>query len=154
MSKRFINVFNDSYELYEFCVKNEWTNLDYEEWSECGGELAFFEGDPDIIKIDGVTGYFCECGDVVFYYFDEWYGDARAMLEAFYNAHQTGVTLGGYSWMSGHNPEGVVDLDAEGGNLWDAWDELETGIAWRGGAGYVYFLFDWTEWAEKHLQTA
>lgn len=140
----FINVLEDSYELYELCKQEEWTTAeDYDEFVENGGELAFFEGDPDIIKIDGEIGYFCEMGNKVFYYFDEFHGEAKSLLKAFFGAFETGISMGGWSWLSGENPEGFEDV--EGG--WDAWDKISTGIAYRGGAGYSYALLD----CEKYM---
>lgn len=147
--KEFINVLEDSYTLWEYCVANDFTEMEYEEWSERGGDLSFFDGDPDMVKVDGWTGYFCECGDKVFYYFDDCFDHtAEVMLRAFFEAFRTGITLGGESWVSGENPEGVSDVD--GDYIWDEWDSLETGIAFRGGAGYWYRITDWTEWLEAH----
>ena len=62
--KQFVNVLNDPSILYDYCVKEGYTDEDYENWDF----LTFFEGDPDLIKVDGDEGYFCECGDIVFYY--------------------------------------------------------------------------------------
>ena len=146
--KQFINVFEDSYELYEYCKEQGYTDCDYDDWL-CDGPLGFFEGDPDMIKIDGEVGYFCECGDKVFYYFDEWRtNNAEKILRAFFGAYRTGISLGCTSWIDGEDPEGVyADSDIQN---WDAWDKIENGIAWRGGAGYCYWITDWTEWLAMH----
>lgn len=151
----FINVFEDSYPMWEYCKEQGYTDCDYDDWL-CDGPLGFFEGDPDMIKIDGQVGYFCKCGDKVFYYFDEWRtNNAEKMLRAFFKAYRTGISLGGVGYAVGDNPEGVKDV--EGHYLWDKWEKLETGIAFRGGGGYSYWISDWTEWLamqQSELQVA
>ena len=135
-----VNVLEDSYPLWQYCRENDFTDMDYEEWYQSGGELSFFEGDPDIIKVHGNTGYFCRCGNTVFYYFDDMMThDAEYLLKEFYNAFETGVTLGGYSWIKGDLPKGVSNAACI--QNWDAFDKINTGIAWRGGAGYIYNIF-------------
>lgn len=135
-----INVMEDSYPLWQYCRENCITDMDYEDWYQNGGELSFFEGDPDIIKVHGNTGYFCRCGNTVFYYFDDMMThDAEYLLKQFYNAFETGVTLGGYSWIKGVLPKGVSNAACI--QNWDAFDKINTGIAWRGGAGYIYNIF-------------
>ena len=136
----FVNVLEDSYPLYEYCIENKLTDMNYEDWYQDCGELSFFEGDPDIIKVHGDTGCFCRCGNIVFYYFDDMMThDAEYLLRTFYNAFDTGITLGGYSWIKGDLPKGVSN--AECIQNWDTFDKINTGIAWRGGAGYVYKIF-------------
>lgn len=141
--KQFVNVLNDPSILYDYCVKEGYTDEDYENWDF----LTFFEGDPDLIKVDGDEGYFCECGDIVFYYLDDFTGKGEKMLQAFFKAFRTGITLGGNSWISGEVPAGINDSDEI--QNWDAWEKIETGIAWRGGAGYTYNIYDFTEWEDK-----
>lgn len=142
----FINVLEDSYSLWELCKDEGWTECDYEEFDA----LEFFEGDPDMIKVNGDLGYFCECRGKVYYYFDDWYGSAEDILRKFFETFKTGITLGGESWVSGVNPEGVEDITE---NHWETWENMETGIAYRGGAGYVYWISDWSEWQRKNLHT-
>lgn len=145
--KEFINVLEDSYPLYEYCKENGFTELDYEDWYNNGGELGFFDGDPDMIKVNGEIGYFCECGDKVFYYFDDCFEyNAEMILIAFFGAYRTGITLGGESWVSGYDPDEVETIE----NGWNGWDVTETGIAYRGGAGYCYWLTDWSKWLESN----
>jgi hypothetical protein len=142
-NKQFINVFDDPMALYDFCVENQYTDCKtYEEWFDGGGDLTFFEGDPDMIKVNGEIGYFCECGDVVFFYFDDW-GDhnAETILKGFFGAFQTGITLGGNSWISGDLPKGCSDDQCL--QNWEMWDKIQTGIAYRGGAGYFYTIQSW-----------
>lgn len=154
----FINVFEDSYPLYELCKAEGWTSCeDYEEFYQSGGELQFFEGDPDMIKIDGEVGYFCKCGDTVYYWFDEWFHhNALVVLEKFFDTYKTGITIGGVGYACGENPEGVKDVyggskDPQGRYIWDIWEQMETGIAFRGGGGYTYWISDWSEWADANL---
>ena len=141
----FINLCNDDYPLWEVCKENGWTDLSYDEWYERDGALAFFEGDPDMIRFNNWVGYFAECDGKVFYYFDDFTGEVEQILRAFFDAFETGVTIGGYSYAHGEKPKGVATV--EGG--WDAWEKIEVGIAFRGGAGYTYWLTDWSEWLKN-----
>lgn len=145
---KFINVSEDSYPLWEFCKKEGFTDSDYDTWYNNGGELQFFEGDPDMIKINGLVGYFAKCGDVVFYYFDEFYGNAEKMLRKFFRQYETGTTLGGESWIAGSDPWGVTDIEE---NHWEQWRKMQTGIAYRGGAGYTYWASDWHKYYNRYI---
>lgn len=154
----FVNVFEDSYPLYELCKSNGWLGdctKSYDDFYNNGGELGFFEGDPDMIKIDGRTGYFCECQGKVYYYFDDFTGECLEMLQKFFGTYETGITLGGVGYAFGDNPDGVVDIyggikDCRKRYIWDVWDETEYGIAFRGGGGYSYWLTDWSEWVRMN----
>lgn len=44
----------DSSELYEICKDYGWTDCEYEDFDV----LSFFDGDPDMIHINGQVGYF------------------------------------------------------------------------------------------------
>lgn len=146
----FINVYEDSYPLYELCRKEGWTtSKTYDEWFENDGELSFFEGDPDVIKINGVTGYFCRLNNVVFYYFDNFYGNAEKMLRKFFDSKMTGITLGCESFCYGPNPWGVTDITE---NHLETFKEIQTGIAYRGGAGYSYYVSDWTKYYNRYIK--
>lgn len=129
----FINVCEDSYRLFEYCKENGFTDCqDFEEWSEDCNDLAFFEGDPDMIKIDGETGYFCLCGDVCFFYMDAWDDSkVRGILRDFFAAGSM-ANCGYYSkFIPAVNfPESCQN--------WETWHSLKNGIAYRGGAGYFY----------------
>lgn len=145
----FINVFEDSYPLFELCKKENLTDCKtFDEWMESCGELQFFEGDPDIIKINGSQGYFARVGDKVFYYFDEFYGNAEKMLRKFFSSYKTGSTLGGESICYGSNPWGVVDITE---NHWERFYKMQTGIAYRGGAGYSYWVSDWSKYYNRYV---
>ena len=143
----FINVMENSYSLWEYCKQNNWTEDTYEDFFEGGGDLAFFEGDPDMIKVHGNVGYFSLCGNKCFYWFDDWTGEAEAMLKAFYAACETGVTLGGAHYRIGEAPAGVVE--SEQIQNWSSWEKINTGIAWRGGAGYHYHIQAWGNWLAR-----
>lgn len=151
MEKKFINVWMNPIELFDYCERSgfldEGETLD--EWFDNGGELQFFEGDPDIIKIDGGTGFFCECGDTVFYWFDTWEDDAEDLLRRFFEGIQTGVKHG-YSYMTGKMHESIKMAEKQS---WEEFDKIENGIAWRGGAGYHYTIFEDVK-EENKLQTA
>ena len=155
----FYNVFNDSYPLYELMKQQGWLNVSsYKEFEEYGLALGFFEGDPDMIKIGGEIGYFCKCGDGVYFYFDDFSGEAETMLKKFFDTYETGITIGGVGYARGVNPEGVTDVyggdkDPKGRYIWDIWDEMETGIAFRGGGGYTYWISDWSEWFKTNIST-
>lgn len=137
----FVNVLEDCFTLWEYCKENNFTDSDYEDFYQAGGDLQFFEGDPDIIKVHGETGFFALCGDVCFYWFDDWKHEAETILKAFFNSFETGITLGGEHYRIGTAPAGVVE-SSEIQN-WDAWEKIKTGIAWRGGAGYHYHIQAW-----------
>lgn len=151
----FINVFEDPYPLYELCKAEGWTRCnDYEEFYQNAGELMFFEGDPDMIKVNGEVGYFCEIRGTVYYWFDEWNHGAEDILKKFFETYKTGITIGGVGYACGMNPEGVKDVIAENGQrVWDVWEGMETGIAFRGGGGYTYWISDWSEWQKANLHT-
>lgn len=72
----------DSYELYEICKENGWADCEYEDFDV----LEFFEGDPDMIRVDGQIGYFWynEENDTIYYYFDEWGHNIGSILRDFY----------------------------------------------------------------------
>lgn len=153
----FYDVAEDCYPLWELYKKNKWTDCNFDEFeneSEC---LDFFEGDPDMIKIDGRLGYFAKLGDKVFYYFDN--DDLHPhkhfvedMLRKFFSTYETGISLGGEGYAIGLNPQGVYDVHGDGNSpIWDKWEKLETGIAYRGGGGYSYWISDWKEWADLNL---
>lgn len=147
----FINVFEDSHPLYELMKAEGWTEAkNYEDFYQNGEELQFFEGDPDMIKVNGCLGYFCLCRGNVYYYFDDICGSAEEILRTFFSAFKTGVTLGGEGYACGFNPDGVTDVCE---NHRETWDKMETGIAFRGGGGYSYWISDWSEWQRKNLHT-
>lgn len=51
---RAINILENPGEFYDLCVKEGWTDESEEDFDE----LAMFEGDPDMIRVNGKTGYF------------------------------------------------------------------------------------------------
>lgn len=143
----FINLLEDSYPLYELCRKNSWTSYEtFEKFYQNSGELDFFEGDPDMIKIDGEYGYFFKYGETVFYWIEWKHDAAEMMLKKFFATFKTGITRGGESYCYGENPPGVVDIKKD---HWKIWERMDTGIAYRGGAGYTYWISDWSEWLEE-----
>lgn len=146
----FYNVLNNDYPLFELCEKNGWINEDSDEEFDA---LSFFEGDPDMIKVNGETGYFYKNGKDIFYWFDCWgtSEEVESILSAFFIAFETGTTIGGESWISGKTPRFVEQISGKDDKyIWDIWDETQTGIAYRGGAGYFYRLFNFDKWLEKY----
>ena len=109
----------DSYELYEICKENGWADCEYEDFDV----LEFFEGDPDMIRVDGQIGYFWynEENDIIYYYFDEWGHNIGSILRDFYKKR-----LHKEYW--------------PGMQSWEYFDTHNC-IAYRGGSGYVYSLF-------------
>lgn len=109
----------DSSELYEICKDYGWTDCEYEDFDV----LAFFEGDPDMIRIDGQIGYFWyhESTDTIFYYFDEWGSRVGSILRDFYKKRL-------------HKERWEFD------NPWEYFDTHNC-IAYRGGSGYLYSMF-------------
>ena len=139
----FKNICNYYEDFYDLCKENGWTDSSYEDWYNNGEELQFFEGDPDMIKVNGNIGYFAKIDDTVWFWFDDYDSTAEMMLRKFFSCYQTGITLGGESWIAGTTPDCVVTK-----NSWKEWEEIETGFAYRGGAGYCYWITDWSEWLE------
>lgn len=109
----------DSYELYEICKENGWAACEYEDFDV----LEFFEGDPDMIRVDGQIGYFWynEENDTIYYYFDEWGHNIGSILRDFYKKRL--------------HKEYWPDMQS-----WEYFDTHNC-IAYRGGSGYVYSLF-------------
>lgn len=140
-SLQFVNLLENPFPLWEYCTENNFTDLSYEEWYQGGGDLSFFEGDPDMVKIDGETGFFAHCGDKVFFWIENYTGKAEKILRAFFTAFEVGITRGGESWMSGHLPKGCSG--AKELQSWQMWERLNCGIAYRGGAGYTYTIQSW-----------
>ena len=152
----YINVLENPEPLFELCKQEGWTDADLVDDFD---ELSFFEGDPDMVKVNGRKGYFAKIDDTVFYWFDndvwidEVVGEAvvrtsavEILLRGFFESFQTGVTIGGESYAHGTSPEGVFTH-----NSWDFWRGVRNGIAFRGGAGYTYWITDWSEWLENRL---
>lgn len=130
--QKFINVAQDSYELYEYMKENGFTDETFEEFEEDGGELSFFEGDPDMIKLDGETCYFALCGDIVFYYADHFIADrVQGILRDFFAPGKM-VHYGYYRYYAHEKT-----VKAENCN-WDTFDALPNVMAYRGGCGYTY----------------
>lgn len=86
-------------------------------------ELRFFEGDPNIMKIAGCTGYFFkdDAGNV-WYYFEGNSRDAERILRAFFE---------------GERPK-------KGLQTWDAWEEIKTGIAYMANTNWgIYDIYNY-----------
>lgn len=93
-----------------------------EEMDLCGTDniLDFFEGDPDILKIDGKNILFTEIAGVIVYIDPEFFFDEKMIenkLSSFFNGEAKPI-------------EGIS------GNM----DTMQNGICFRGGSGYVYSL--------------
>ena len=151
LNKEVINVSENPIELYDWCVENKCLNddeNDYDSWFQNNGDLRFFEGDPDMVKIGKEIGYFFDTGDKVFLWmFDEdCYDAAEKLVSAYCNAFESKVTRGGESYRIGSMPNGMQSTTE---NNWHTWEKLNFGIAWRGGAGYVYDIIDCSRFAES-----
>ncbi len=118
---RTVNVCECDYELYELAVREGWYEGDREDFDT----LSLFEGDPDMIRVDGQVGYFFHYADndTVYYWFDEWRGlhNIGAILTRFFE-HRLGK-------------EYTEDVQS-----WH-WFDHHNGIAYRGGMGYVYSIY-------------
>lgn len=135
-TKIFCNVAEDSYPLYLYCKENQFTSAEsYDEFYENGEELQFYEGDPDMIKLNGEIGYFADCGEYMFYYFDGDQNDCNIIEEMLKQSLS-------------HEACELVENGDELQN-WKAWDKMQTGMAYRGGRGYVYFISDWHKFVES-----
>lgn len=135
----YINVIEEPTALYDYMRKYDFLDDDApEEMPENFDKLIWFEGDPDIIKYDGYRGYFdfspvdTKRENICFVWFDcyteeEWQGVVD-LLDKFWN-HQ------------------LVNPQKE---TWEIFDKLETGVAYRGGVGYVYRI--WMEQPKNVFQ--
>lgn len=112
------NILNYSYEFYELCAKEGWTDADYEDFEE----LSMFEGDPNIIHINGQLGFFIEYEGIIWYYFDEDNENIDKILLSFFEKRL-----------------GKERLD----DKFQKWDYFNNhnAIAYRGGCGYAYSFF-------------
>lgn len=121
---RKINLLEDYYELYEWGLEDGFIKpeISYEDYDV----LTFFEGDPDIIKVNDETGYFFyrEETDTLYYYFDEWKGDNIGdILEEFIGKRLR---------------EESRDMSIQS---WNWFNEANSAIAYRGGYGYYYYIY-------------
>lgn len=135
----FYNISEDDTHFFEYCKKNGFVE-DNEEIEDFD-VLRFFEGDPDIIKLNGIEGYFFKDGETVFYYFDSFFGNVEEILKTFFESFVTGVSEGGFCICHGSLPNGVKKIYD-----WEDWNKVKTGVAFRNGAGYYYNLFDFDGW--------
>lgn len=118
-----MNITDDgAYDFWELCVKEGWTDKSYDDFDN----LSVFEGDPDMIRIEGQLGVFFyhEETDTVWYWFDDWgcsYNVGSILIDFFEKR------LGNERWN-------------DNVQSWD-WFEKHNGIAYRGGMGYVYGIY-------------
>lgn len=153
-NKVMINVVDDPYELYDWCVDHHYFDEDeetFDEWFDKGEDISFFQGDPDMVKANQVRGVFFDSGDKVFFYLygegtDKDYDIAEKMIAAYCNAFDSKVTLGGESYRIGKMPNGMGSAVE---NNWKTYENLKYSIAWRGGAGYFYDIVDCTDFVEN-----
>ena len=96
-------------------------------------EFSLFEGDPDFIKVNGEQGR----GEIPFisvnvngteiYILSNYYLDC-------YDCEQEASEILEWFIMGAENKKEIM-------NVWEDWDKVKEGIAYRGGAGYFYSLF-------------
>jgi hypothetical protein len=115
-----------------------------------GGEdndyLLLFEGDPDILKIYNGRTYFC---DIVVnktkyvIYLSPDYGTMTCDVRKTDDELNKGIKLMLTQFFSNelteyytHNPDC---------NTWQRFDEIKDGIAYRGGSGYVYIIWEYNK---------
>ena len=113
-----INVAEDGcHSFWELCRNNGWTTADYEDFDV----LSMFEGDPDMIRINGQLGFFLENGDTIWYYFDEYGENIDKILISFFENR----------------------LHREYWKEMQSWDYFNShnAIAYRGRQGYSYSIF-------------
>lgn len=115
---RAVNVIDDGcYEFWELCRNNGWTTKEYDDFDV----LEMFEGDPDMIRINGQLGFFFEYEGTIYYYFDEHRENIGEILIALFKKR----------------------LHKEYWKGMQSWDYFNThnAIAYRGGQGYSYSIF-------------
>lgn len=117
-----INILDDgAFEFYELCKKNEWTDSEYDDFDA----LKMFEGDPDMIRVNGELGFFMYISetDTVYYWFEESIGEnIDKILIAFFEKR-----LGREKW----------------NEKFQSWEYFgkNNAIAYRGGCGYLYGIY-------------
>lgn len=129
--KNFYNVYESDLELFEAMQKDGMYDGDREDFEA----LEFFEGDPDMLKINGETIYFALYGDNVYFYSAYNDREARGILRDFFAPGKM-VHAGYYRyyWPTGKS-------FSECPQTWDALNRLNCAIAYRGGCGYTYNIF-------------
>lgn len=130
---RYVNILNDDSEFFDLCIHEGWIDADtpIEEFDA----LAVFEGNPDMLKVDGETGYFLDVEEdgqrTVYYWLDDYSGKGEEILRAFYT-----------------NRLEAFD-SSEAIQNWEAWDSITDGVVYRGGMGYVYAIYEYIGGSES-----
>lgn len=133
----YINVSEEPWELYDYMRDHDFLNDgEPNEMPDDFDALRWFEGDPDIFQFEGHRGWFdyspvkTDRAQVCFVYYDGWndFEDVVDLLDKFWN-HQ------------------LVNPQKE---TWEIFDKIETGVAYRGGVGYVYRI--WMEQPKNVFQ--
>lgn len=90
--------------------------------------LVFFEGHSDMVKHEGYTEYFADIdiNDTKYIISNTDEPDVWDMLEKFFSA------------------DFGESFELTEPNNWDSWYSLKNGIAYRGGRGYVYTIWELT----------
>lgn len=119
-----INVGEDPYEAFEIAKKEGW--IDDNETLDDFDVFSLFEGDPDMIKINGTTGYFMSYNHKILYVStsDDANNEIEDLLRKFYSEDFK-------SYFTNETPQTWENYDSEDFN----------GIAYRGGSGYVYTIW-------------
>lgn len=127
----------ESTDFYYYCRRHGLTKgKSIDEWFQDGEDLAFFEGDPDMIKYKGQLGFFYfDKYNGTCYYWLEVYGDERDEVEDILKLFCIGLNYPDCDNVgSDCSPDSIQN--------WKAWDKMQNGIAYRGGSGYVYSIND------------
>ena len=127
---QYINVSEDPGALYSYMRKYDF--LDHgapKEMPDDFDELTWFDGDPDMIKVNDQV-----------WYFDFSPVDTKRENICFYWAECD----------SEEETESIVsmlkefrerNLQMAEPNNWDTWHNMKNGIAYRGGSGYLYIIY-------------
>ena len=126
----YINVAEDPGALYYFMRKHGFLNDDAPvEMPEDFDELNWFDGDPDMIKIDGQVWYFdfspvdTKRENICFYWAE------------CYTQKETEEIVSMLKKFKDRN------LKMAEPNNWDTWHNMKSGIAYRGGSVYLYIIY-------------
>lgn len=130
----------ESTDFYYYCKRHGLTEgKGVDEWFKDGEDLAFFEGDPDMIKYKGQLGFFYfDKGNRTCYYWLEVLWEEKDEVESILTSFCQ--SLREYYEPIVHDE--WDDCAPDNIQSWEAWDKMQNGIAYRGGSGYVYGIND------------
>lgn len=126
----------ESTDFYYYCKRHGLTcGKGVDEWDD----LAFFEGDPDMIKYKGRLGFFYfDKGNSTCYYYLEVLWDEKDEVERILSSFCSNLR----EYYEPYASSEWDDCSPDEIQNWKAWDKMQNGIAYRGGSGYIHGIHD------------